>query len=94
MSYHNGPLASRYFLFADSTFALEFDSPRFGTFIYSGRYRRVNSKLVFGWDAWSTAGPWGAEATQQGDSLKVTYNSVMMLSDFVGGTYVRATSSR
>ena len=91
--YHQGQLTSRYVLFGDSTFALEFGSPRFGSFAYTGRYKRVNSRIVFSWNAWSAAGPWGAEATLSGDSLKVTYNLVMMMSDFIDGTYVRAAST-
>jgi len=92
-NYHQGQLTSRYALYGDSTFALEFVSPRFGPFAYSGRYKRTGSRITFSWNAWSAAGPWGAEATLTGDSLKVSYNSVMMMSDFVDGTYVRAASS-
>ena len=93
-SYHQGQLTSRYVLYGDSTFALEFVSPRFGPFSYTGRYTRTNSRIVFSWNAWSAAGAWGAEATLSGDSLKVTYNEIMMLTDFVDGTYVRAVSTR
>ena len=92
-SYHNGSVTTHYMLYGDSTFALEFVSPRFGPFSYTGRYKRTNSRIVFSWNAWSAAGPWGAEATLTGDSLKVTYNLVMMMTDFVDGTYVRASST-
>jgi len=92
-SFHNGPLVTRYVLYGDGTFALEFYSPRFGPGVYTGRYKRTDSRIVFDWDGWSTAGPWGAEGTLRGDSLTVTYNTVMMLSDFVDGTYVRSSST-
>jgi len=90
INYHNGSLSSRYVLYDDSTFALQFQSPRFGSFDYLGRYTRVDSQIIFSWDGWSTAGPWGATAVLRGDSLKVSYNVIMMLSGFVGGTYVRS----
>jgi hypothetical protein len=78
-------------LYDDSTFALEFYDPRIGPFAYGGRYTRTNSQITFSWDGWSTAGPWGAQGTLRGDSLKVTYNLVMTWSDFIDGTYVRAS---
>jgi hypothetical protein len=93
ISYHGGSLSSRYALYDDSTFLLEFVSPRFGAFNYAGRYTRADSRIVFSWDGASTAGPWGAEATLRGDSLKVTYNFVMSMSDFVDGTYVRSSTT-
>jgi hypothetical protein len=51
----------------------------------------VDSRIIFSWDGWSTAGPWGAQASLRGDSLKVTYNLIMSMSDFVDGTYVRSS---
>jgi hypothetical protein len=90
-NYHGGSLSSRYVLYDDSTFALEFVSPRFGAFDYRGRYSLVDSRIIFSWDGWSTAGPWGAQASLRGDSLKVTYNLIMSMSDFVDGTYVRSS---
>jgi len=81
--------SSRYVLYDDSTFALEFT-----TGVYLGRYRRTDSRIVFSWEGWSTMGPWGAEATLRGDSLKVTYNVVMAMSDFVDGTYIRKSAAR
>jgi hypothetical protein len=91
-SYHG--ITSRYVLYDDSTFALEFYDPRIGPFAYGGRYTRTNSQITFSWDGWSTAGPWGAQGTLRGDSLKVTYNLVMTWSDFIDGTYVRASPTR
>ena len=81
---------SRYVLYDDSTFALEFVNSRYGAFAYAGRFTRTDSRITFIWEGWSTAGPWGAEGTLRGDSLSVRYNLIMQLTDFIDGTY-RAT---
>ena len=85
--FHGASLSSRYVLYDDSTFALEFASVRFGVFAYAGRFTRVDSRITFQWEGWSTAGPWGAEGTLRGDSLSVKYNLVMQMTDFIDGTY-------
>ena len=87
-SYHGSSLPTRYVLYDDSTFTLQFLSARFGFFEYTGRYSRLNSQITFTWNGWSTAGPWGADGTLRGDSLSVTYNTIMMLTDFIDGTYI------
>jgi hypothetical protein len=87
-AYHDGRLVSRYVLYQDSSFALQFSSPRSGIFEYLGRYSRADSVITFDWDGWSIAGPWGATGTLRGDSLDVKYNIIMQLSDFVDGVYV------
>ena len=87
--YHGGQLESRFVLYDDGRFALQFSSPRFGFFEYGGWYERTGSQITFGWDGWSLAGPWGATGTLRGDTLHVAYNSVMQLTDFVDGDYVR-----
>ena len=87
---HQGRLASRYVLYEDATFALQFVSPRFGFFEYAGEYAQVDSLIDFAFDGWSTAGPWEATGTLRGDSLIVEYNDVMWWSDFINGTYVRS----
>ena len=86
--YHGSNLPSRYVLFGDGTFQLQFSSYRFGIFSYAGRYSRSDSVMTFTWDGWSTAGPWGSTGTLRGDTLAVRYNVVMMLSDFIDGDYV------
>ncbi len=85
---------SRYVLYSDGTFGLQYVTPRFGFFQYKGRYARTGSAIVFDWDGWSTAGPWGAEGAIAGDSLTVKYNVVMMLSDFEDGVYVRSSGGK
>ncbi len=89
VSIYGYPLVSRYVLYQDSTFTLQFSSPKFGMFEYLGRYSRADSVITFDWDGWSIAGPWGATGTLRGDSLDVKYNIIMQLSDFVDGVYVR-----
>ena len=88
--YHGSTLPSRYVLFNDGKFQLQFSSYRFGIFSYAGRYSRTDSVITFTWDGWSTAGPWGSTGTLRGDTLSVRYNMIMMLTDFIDGDYVRS----
>jgi PKD repeat protein len=78
---------SRYVLHQDGTFSLQYVTAPWGFFEYTGRYSRVNASIRLDFDASSQAGEWLATATVQGDSLVVTYNLVMVLSDFVDGVY-------
>jgi hypothetical protein len=82
-------LSSRYVLYEDNTFALQFVGPG-ESFDYRGRYTRADSVVTFDWDGWSSAGPWGATGTLRGDQLVVQYNLVMQMTDFIDGTYVRS----
>jgi hypothetical protein len=43
------------------TFALQFASQRFPFFEYKGRVIRLESRLIFEWEGWSTAGPLGGD---------------------------------
>jgi Tol biopolymer transport system component len=76
---------SRYVLYEDSTFGLQYLSARSEFFEYTGRYARVNASISLDFDA--NRPQWQATATIQGDSLVVTYNRDMMLSDFEDGVY-------
>jgi hypothetical protein len=89
LQYHDGILASRFVLYRDSTFGLQFSSGRFGFFEYRGSFVRTDSSITFNWEGWSTAGPWGATAKIRGDTLHVVYNAIMMLTDFVDADYLR-----
>jgi len=86
--YHGAGLESRYVLYDDHSFALQFVSGRFGVFEYDGSFTGADT-LTFTWKGWSLAGPWGSEATLRGDTLSVRYNLIMQLTDFVDGTYIR-----
>ena len=83
-------LLSRYVFYEDSTFALQFMSDELGFFEYGGSYIWRDTTMSMSWTSWSPAGPWEATATLRGDTLRVSYNLLMSLDDFVDGTYVRA----
>jgi hypothetical protein len=86
---HGSPLASRYVLYDDGTFALQYSSANFPFFEYHGTYSGNNGRIDFDWEGWSTTGPWGATGTLTEDSLSVKYNFIMLMSDFEDGAYVR-----
>ena len=88
-SMHGSPLASRYVLYDDKTFALQYSSAKYSFFEYRGTYTSVDDVITFEWEGWSTAGPWGATAKLSGDTLDVRYNIIMVLSDFADGLYIR-----
>lgn len=83
--------ASRYVLNADSTFALQFSSVKFGFHQYAGRYAREGSTIALDFRDPTQLGRWEWEATGtlRGDSLGVAYNIAMALDDFVDGVFVR-----
>lgn len=95
--YHSGDLpdfggsslSSRYVLYEDGTFALQFLTVNRGFLEYLGRYASGDSLIAFDWDASYAARPWAATGTVHGDSLRVAYNVVMQLTDFEDGLYVR-----
>jgi hypothetical protein len=78
---------SRYILYDDSSFVLQYDHN--GGFEYRGSYIKVDSLITFNWEGWSTAGPWGAIGTLRGDTLTVSYNTIMALSGFEDAIYLR-----
>jgi hypothetical protein len=83
------PGSSRYVLYDDSKFSLQYVSPKWGFFEYLGTYSRANSAIAFEFEGWNVMGPWLADGIVAGDSLTVKYNDVMLLSDFEDGVYVR-----
>ena len=76
---------SRFVLYDDGTFELQYAAQ--GS--YAGTYTETSGVVVFAWQGWSVAGPWGATGTLAGDSLAVNYNTIMQLSDFEDAVYVR-----
>jgi hypothetical protein len=82
---------SRFVLYDNGAFVLQYlNNPICncdGT--YRGVYKDANGAITFEWEGWSVAGPWGATATLEGDSLTVRYNVIMMLSDFEDAVYLR-----
>ncbi len=86
---HGSLLSSRYVLYDDGTFALQYSSANYPFFEYRGTYSADNTNIIFHWEGWSVAGPWGATGTLTEDYLSVRYNLIMIHSDFEDGTYVR-----
>lgn len=87
---HGARVPTRYVLYGDGRFEMQFSSYNYGVFSYTGRYSQNGTVLTFEWDGWSVAGPWGASGTLDGDTLHVRYNDVMMWTDFIDGPYVLA----
>jgi hypothetical protein len=77
---------SRYVLYANGTFALQYLTSDYGFFEYTGRYSRADTSVRFDFDA--NAPLWYATGTILGDSLIVAYNLDMGLSDFEDGVYL------
>ena len=86
--FHGGRPVSRFVLYDDGVFALQFSSYRQGFFQYYGKFTRANSRVTFSFDA--NNGSWQAMGTQRGDTLVVAYNTTMQWDDFNDGTYTRA----
>lgn len=76
---------SRYVLYGDGTFELQYVSASRRYFAYPGEYSREGSKLAFAFDADSR---WKATGTLDATRLNVEYNIVMALSDFEDGVYI------
>lgn len=79
---------SQYELREDGSFELHYLTGMAAGYSYSGRYSLAGSDLTFNFAGSSSAGPWQATGTLDGDTLEVEYNIVMWLSDFRPGTYV------
>ena len=85
-AFHGGRVASRYVLYEDGSFGLQFSSRRVGLMEYHGRYVRKDSSIAF---AFLTAqGPPSATGKLRGDSLSITYTPSLW-DDFIDGVYVR-----
>jgi len=77
--------ASRYVLYDDGTFALVF--PSLQNWELRGRYREASGRITFDFD-WNAQRA-GATAVLAGNSMTVTYNEMMYMSDFENGVYLR-----
>ena len=84
---HGSPLASRYVLYDDGTFGLQYSSASNPFFEYAGTYKETNGSIELNF------GPnWGsATAMLSGNSLTVRYNILMQMSDFEDGVYMAST---
>jgi hypothetical protein len=77
---------SRFILYDNGGFALQYPSLSGD---YRGGYTEANGVIIFGWEGWSVAGPWGATGTITGDMLTIQYNLIMQLTDFEDAVYAR-----
>jgi hypothetical protein len=84
-----GRLASRYVLYDDGTFALQYSGPGL-LFEIAGTYWRSDSTITFVYNAASNE-LWIATGTLQLDELRVHYNSTMQQSEFIDATYQRVS---
>jgi hypothetical protein len=87
---YGSPMPSRYVLYDDGRFALQYLSLTRPFFQYTGRYTDVNGAITFNWNAANLAGSWGATGALTAGRLTVHYNTVMILDDFEDGVYVLA----
>jgi hypothetical protein len=76
---------SRFVLYDNGAFVLRY--LRLGELGYRGGCKDANGVITFEWEGWSSAGPWGATGTLQGELLAVQYNSVMQHTDFEDAVY-------
>ena len=85
--YHGSPLASRYVLYDDGNFTLQYSSAKYPFFEYPGTHKSVDGAITFyfRWDL-ETASAWG---TLTGDTLTVEYVERMHHADFEDGVYIR-----
>lgn len=81
---------SRYVLYDDGKFVLQYLQP-LGLRDFPGTYKQPDGTLTFTFtgDGWSVPGQPDARGVLEGDSLTVSYNIIMQLSDFENGVYVR-----
>ena len=82
---HGGPLASRYVLYDDGSFALQYTSANYPFFEYLGTYTEANSLIKF---LDKDAG-WEATVSPRVESISVRYPLLMQQSDFLDGVYIR-----
>jgi hypothetical protein len=87
--YHGSKLASRYVLYDERTFALQYSSRNRGFFEYPGFYREDDVLIIFDfkWKDGVTTGD--ATGSITAEKLEVRYTDVMHEGDFEDGVYIR-----
>lgn len=88
-----GSIISRYVLYDDGTFSLQFSSATYGSFEYKGTYSISSNLVQFAFADRDSAGPWNATADLGTDEFSVTYNDIMGWADFVDGKYRKSPPS-
>jgi hypothetical protein len=87
---HEWTRSSRYVLYEDGTFALQYLQSA-GSFEYRGIYTEADTQVVFRfYDNQNVSAPWGgATGTLLDDLLTVRYDLIMSLDDFEDAAYSR-----
>jgi hypothetical protein len=85
---------SRYVLYNDGTFSLEYWRRGNYPFDYRGRYVATDSVIQFNFDFFNLPGPWQSIGQLHDDKMAVTYNQVMKRVDFINATFVRTLGPR
>ena len=86
-SYHGSELASRWVLYEDGTFALQYSSVNYPFFEYLGTYKDGSDGVDLAFQA--NGGQWQATAVVTEAALSVKFNLMMRLDDFEDGSYRR-----
>jgi hypothetical protein len=82
-----GGLVSRYVLYQDSTFDLQFTSVQFGLGSTLGTYSRSDSLIEL---TFNDNPAWQGTAIVRGDTLRITYNYDAADAGWLDGAYLRA----
>ncbi len=85
-----GSLTSRYVIYDDGSFDLQYISEHFGFFSYAGTYTESGMVVTLNFhDGNGATGPWVATGTLSGNQMNVKYNLSAGLADFEDAVYVR-----
>lgn len=87
-----GLLVSRYVLYDDDGFELQFVNAS-GFFAYIGGYSIINGIVTLNFAESNSAGPWTATGAFAGDEFKVMYSPVARLAGFVDGGYRKSSGA-
>jgi hypothetical protein len=88
----HGSLVSRYVLYDDGRFAIQFSSGAFGPFEYKGSYLNASGQIHFLFDDANLGGAWEATGTRDGSQIRVAYNGIMIGADFNNGVYAESAT--
>ena len=89
VAYH-GTLTSRYVIYDDGSFDLQYVSGNFGFFSYAGTHTESGMVVTLNFrDGNAATGPWVATGTLSGNQMNVKYNLSAGLADFEDAVYLR-----
>jgi len=84
------PGTSRYVLYEDGSFSLQYVRPDWGFFEYPGKYTRADSAIAFKFGP-NGGPPWLADGVVEGASLVVHVDFTMVADGFEDGVYLQPT---